>query len=126
MLKLLHEMAEGEWGNIIDTNLKGTFLFCKEVVPIMLKQESGVIVNVSSGAGKSGFPEFSAYCASKFGVIGLTESLAHEVRKNGIRVYAICPGSIDTKMYYQLQPQRACERLGRPLLKPEYVAERIL
>jgi NAD(P)-dependent dehydrogenase (short-subunit alcohol dehydrogenase family) len=126
MLKLHHEMTEKEWDAIIDTNLKGVFLCCKEVLPNMLKQKSGVIVNISSGAGKTGFPEFSAYSASKFGVIGFTESIAHENENKGIRVYAVCPGSIDTKLYWSLYPKRAHERLGRPLLKPEYVAEKVL
>ena len=60
----------------IVTNLKSVFLFTKEVLPYMIENKSGVIVNVSSGAGKSGFPNLSAYCASKFGVIGFTESIA--------------------------------------------------
>lgn len=126
ILKPLHETTESEWDDVIDTNLKGTFLFCKEVVPIMLKQQNGIIVNISSGAGKQGFLRFSAYCASKFGVIGLSESLACEVKENGIKVFTICPGSINTKMYSQLLPDRESGRLDRSLLKPEYVAERII
>lgn len=67
-----------EGNNTIDTNLKGIFLFTKEVLPYMLENKSGsIIINVSSGAGKSGFPNLSAYCASKFGVIGFTESIAN-------------------------------------------------
>jgi short-subunit dehydrogenase len=63
----------------------------------MLKNKSGgVIVNVSSGAGKSGFPNLSAYYASKFGVIGLTESVAKEVTGNNVKIMAICPGGVDT------------------------------
>ena len=56
------DTAEEEWNNIIDTNLKGVFLFTKEILPYMLENKSGVIVNVSSGAGKSGFSNLSAYC----------------------------------------------------------------
>ncbi len=92
----------------------------------MLKQQNGIIVNISSGAGKQGFPRFSAYCASKFGVIGLSDSLACEVKEKGIKVFTICPGSINTKMYSQLLPEREAGRLDRSLLKPEYVAERII
>ena len=65
----------------------------------MIENKSGgVVVNVSSGAGKSGFPNLSAYCASKFGIIGLTESIAKEVADNNVKVMAICPGGVDTKM----------------------------
>ena len=81
-----------EWNNTIDTNLKGIFLFTKEVLPYILENKSGsIIINVSSGAGKSGFPNLSAYCASKFGVIGFTESIANELADNNVKVMAICP-----------------------------------
>lgn len=74
---IMDTIAE-EGNNTIDTNLKGIFLFTKEVLPYMLENKSGsIIINVSSGAGKSGFPNLSAYCASKFGVIGFTESIAN-------------------------------------------------
>ncbi|HLD89260.1 MAG TPA: SDR family oxidoreductase, partial [Candidatus Nanoarchaeia archaeon] len=96
------------------------FLCTKEVLPIMLKQKSGVIVNISSGAGKTGHPELAVYSATKFAVIGLTESLAFE---NGnakfLKVYAVCPGSVDTQMYHSLFPERA------PSLKPEQIAEKV-
>ena len=77
--KSIVDTTEEEWNKTIDTNLKGVFLFTKEVLPYMIENKSGVIVNVSSGAGKSGFPNLSAYCASKFGVIGFTESIAKEI-----------------------------------------------
>ena len=77
--KSIMDTTEEEWNKTIDTNLKGVFLYTKEVLPYMIENKSGVIVNVSSGAGKSGFPNLSAYCASKFGVIGFTESIAKEV-----------------------------------------------
>ena len=96
--KSIVDTTEEEWNKTIDTNLKGVFLFTKEVLPYMIENKSGVIVNVSSGAGKSGFPNLSAYCASKFGVIGFTESIAKEVADNNVKVMAICPGGVDTKM----------------------------
>ncbi len=79
LYKNLVDISEDEWTKTININLTGTFLFCKTVIPHMVKSNSGVIINVSCGAGKMGFPKLSVYCASKFGVIGLSESLATEV-----------------------------------------------
>jgi len=98
ILKQLVETTEQEWDETINSNLKSAFLCSKAVLPYMLRQKSGVIVNVSSGAGKSGFENLSAYCASKFGMMGLTESLAWEVASTRMRVMAICPGDVDTVM----------------------------
>lgn len=98
ILKQLVDTTEQEWDQTIDSNLKGAFLCSRAVLPYMLQQKSGVILNVSSGAGKSGFENLSAYCASKFGMMGLTESLAWEVAASRIRVMAICPGDVDTAM----------------------------
>ena len=79
------DTTEEEWNKTIDTNLKGIFLFTKEVLLYMIENKSGgSIINVSSGAGKSGFPNLYAYCASKFGIIGLTESVAKEVADNHV------------------------------------------
>jgi 3-oxoacyl-[acyl-carrier protein] reductase len=122
--KCLLDTTEEEWDKTIDTNLKGVFLFTKEVLPYMIENKSGVIINVSSGAGKSGFPNLSAYCASKFGVIGLTESVAKEVTDNNVKIMAICPGGVDTKMI------KAIFKVGynasnRNLMKPEEVANKI-
>jgi 3-oxoacyl-[acyl-carrier protein] reductase len=85
-----------DWRTVIDTNLTGTFLTCRAVVPAMKRQGGGQIINISSGAGRNGIKEMSAYCASKFGVIGLTESFALEVRNHNIRVSVLIPGSVAT------------------------------
>jgi 3-oxoacyl-[acyl-carrier protein] reductase len=77
--KKLIDTSEQEWSQTINTNLKGAFLFTKAVLPFMIKRRSGAIVNVNSGAGKTGFSNLSSYCASKFGLFGLAESLALEV-----------------------------------------------
>jgi 3-oxoacyl-[acyl-carrier protein] reductase len=79
-VKKLIDTSEEEWCKTININLTGAFLFSKAVLPFMIKNRYGVIINVSSGAGKTGFPDISAYCASKFGMVGLTESLAWEVK----------------------------------------------
>ena len=114
-----------EWNNTIDTNLKGIFLFTKEVLPYMLENKSGsIIINVSSGAGKSGFPNLSAYCASKFGVIGLTESVAKEVTDYNVKIMAICPGGVDTKMIKDIV-KVGYNASNRNLIKPEEVANKI-
>jgi NADP-dependent 3-hydroxy acid dehydrogenase YdfG len=85
-----------DWRTVIDTNLTGTFLTCRAVVPAMKRRGGGQIINISSGAGRNGIKEMSAYCASKFGVIGLTESFALEVRNHNIRVSVLIPGSVAT------------------------------
>jgi len=84
------------WRTVIDTNLTGTFLTCRAVAPAMKRQGGGQIINISSGAGRNGIKEMSAYCASKFGVIGFTESFALEVRNQNIRVSVLLPGSVAT------------------------------
>ena len=127
LYKNLADMSEEKWAKTINTNLTGTFLFCKTVLPHMVKSNSGVIINVSSGAGKMGFPKLSAYCASKFGVMGLSESLAAEVNDYNIRVMTICPGEIDTQMINEavsLGYSLHCKR--SEMYKPEDVAQKIL
>jgi len=117
--KPLVKTSEEEWDETFDTNVKGIYLVTREVLPIMEKQKSGIIINISSGAGKHGFANLSAYCASKFAVIGFTQSLADELFDKGIKVYAVCPGGVDTKMY------RDVFGSSRFLLKPEHVAEKV-
>ena len=104
---------------IIDVNLKGVLYSTRAVLPVMLAQQSGVIVSVSSGAGLAGFAGLVTYCASKFGVTGFTESLSREVLIHGIRVYAVCPGRVATEM----QQEYSGRRQGMP---PERVADKIL
>jgi 3-oxoacyl-[acyl-carrier protein] reductase len=105
--------------SVIDVNLKGTMYMTRAVLPSMIGREAGIIINVSSGAGLSGFPDIVSYCASKFGVVGFTESLDQEVGRHGVRVYAICPGRVATDM----QVQYSGRKIGIP---PERVAKRIL
>ena len=123
--KSLIDTTEEEWDRTIDINLKGVFLFTKEVLPHMIENKAGgIIVNVSSGAGKYGFPNLSSYCASKFGIIGLTESIAKEVDKFNIKVMTICPGRVDTKMMEDIIKE-GFNKSNADLMEPEEVAKKI-
>ena len=92
----LPELDEAVWRKVLDIKLTGAFLLCKRVVPIMVQQKWGRVINLSSIAGKRGAPNTAAYNAANFGIQGLTQSLAMEVARHGVTVNAVCPGTIDT------------------------------
>ncbi len=92
-----HELAEADWDNVLDTNLKSVFLACRAVAPEMIRRQTGYIINISSLAGKNTFANGAIYCASKWGLMGLTGSMAEDLRGYGIRVSAVCPGSVATE-----------------------------
>jgi NAD(P)-dependent dehydrogenase (short-subunit alcohol dehydrogenase family) len=94
----VHTTPLDGWNETIAVNLTGVFLMCKAVIPVMIKNRSGKILNVASTAGKAGVARISPYCASKFGVIGLTQSLAKEVAELGICVNSLCPGPTETSI----------------------------
>lgn len=91
-----HEAAEEIWDSLLDTNLKSVFLLSKAVAPGMIRLQRGDIINIASLAGKSAFAGGGIYCASKWGLLGLTQCLAEDLRPHGIRVSAVCPGSVNT------------------------------
>jgi NAD(P)-dependent dehydrogenase (short-subunit alcohol dehydrogenase family) len=95
MSRLIGDMTLEEWRQVIDVNLTGTFLLSQSALPALLDAK-GVIVNMGSVAGLRATPYNAAYCASKGGVIMLTKSMAIELAKAGVRVNAVCPGSVDT------------------------------
>jgi 3-oxoacyl-[acyl-carrier protein] reductase len=92
-----HEKTEADWDRVLDTNLKSVFLVSRAVVPSMIRRGAGDIINISSLAGKNTFAGGGIYCASKWGVIGLSGCMAEDLRDHGIRVSVICPGSVATE-----------------------------
>lgn len=92
----IQDASESDWDTMLDTNLKAVFLLIKAVAPGMIRRRSGHIVNIASLAGKNAIPGGAIYCASKWGLLGLTRSAAEDLRAHGIRVSAICPGSVAT------------------------------
>jgi len=97
-IQRITELDEAEWNRILDTNLKGPFLTCREFLPDMIKARDGCVVNVASTAGVRGGRRRAAYCASKGGLVQLTRSLAIDHGPDGVRVNCVCPGLIDTSM----------------------------
>jgi 3-oxoacyl-[acyl-carrier protein] reductase len=91
-----HEQTEADWNAVLDANLKSVFLASRAVAPEMIRRKTGHIINISSLAGKSTFANGAIYCASKWGLLGLSGCMAEELRVHGIRVSAICPGSVAT------------------------------
>jgi len=94
----LHEMTPQAWEKILNTNLRGVFFCIRAFAPMMIRAESGHIVNISSLAGKNALPNGAAYAASKWGLNGLSYSVAEELRAHKIRVSVICPGSVETDL----------------------------
>jgi 3-oxoacyl-[acyl-carrier protein] reductase len=92
----IQEASEANWDAVLDTNLKSVFLLSHAVAPGMIARRGGHIVNIASLAGKNTFAGGAVYCASKWGLLGLTGCMAEDLRPHGIRVSAICPGSVAT------------------------------
>ena len=99
------EYDEEVFDQVISVNLKGVFLGMRHVLPAMLEQGGGAIVNTASVAGLVGTPGMPAYCASKHAVIGMTKVAAGEVGRKGVRVNAVCPGPVDTRMIHSIEGQ---------------------
>jgi len=112
----LHEMTPQVWEKILNTNLRGVFYCVRSFAPMMIRAGTGHIVNISSLAGKNALPNGAAYAASKWGLNGLSYSIAEELRVHGIRVSVVCPGSVDT----DLSPHTGKD--STKMLKPDDVA----
>jgi len=94
----LHNMLPDDWDRILNTNLRGVYFTIKAFAPLMIRNYQGHIINISSLAGKNALPNGAAYAASKWGLNGLTYSVAEELRVHNIRVSVICPGSTETEL----------------------------
>jgi len=117
-----HELSLDEWKSTLDVNLTGPFLCIQAVLPSMMARRSGRIINISSVAGVKPLLHQSAYCASKYGLNGLSKVLAMELREFGIGVHAICPGGVDTRLAQEAMPDR--DKTG--WMTPEDVAHACL
>lgn len=111
----VHELAEADWDTMMAVNLKGPYLTCKFAIPHFIKRQSGHIINISSVAGTVTFKGGGGYCASKFGLMALTDVLTQELKPHKVKVSVICPGSIQTDFSgfeaksYALQPEQVAK-----------------
>ncbi|WP_078543328.1 3-ketoacyl-ACP reductase [Litchfieldia alkalitelluris] len=117
------ELDPQEWKKIIDVNLMGVYYVTRAVLPQLIEKNGGDIINISSTAGQKGAPVTSAYSASKFGLLGLTESLALEVRKHNIRVTALTPSTVATELAYK---ENLTDGNPEKVMQPEDLAEIIV
>jgi 3-oxoacyl-[acyl-carrier protein] reductase len=115
----LHQLPPESWDEILNTNLRGVYYTTRAFVPMMIGARSGHIINISSLAGKNALPNAAAYAASKWGLNGLSYSLAEELRGHNIRVAVICPGSTNT----ELSPHAGKD--PAKMLQPEDVAHTV-
>ncbi len=103
----LAEITEEEWDRVLDVNLKGVYLCCRAAAPALLESPCGRIVNIASDVGKRGEADISHYAASKFGVVGFTQSLAMEFAPQGLTVNSVCPAITETDMMKQIVSEEA-------------------
>ena len=103
----VQEITEQEWDSVLAVNLKAVFLCCKAVLKVMIKQKSGSIVSISGTAGKEGMALRGSLCAAKWGLLGLTQTIAKEAGPDGIRANVICPGGMDEPDLRSMYAERA-------------------
>ncbi len=134
---LAHELSEDAWDSMIDINLKGPWMLARRVIPIMIKQKSGVIINNSSVLGLRGANRLCHYVASKYGVVGLTKSWAIELAQYNIRVVSVHPTGVNTPMQdglaemegataLEIAERSAGNLLPAPWVEPEDVANAVV
>ncbi len=108
------DSSDEDFDVVLETNLKGIFFACRHVLPSMIERKRGHIINIASIAGKVASANRTLYCASKFGVVGFSNSLAEEVREHGVRVSVICPGSTDTAFSPENKEGKSRQRMLQP------------
>lgn len=114
-MSLLSELSVADWDEVIRINLNGLFYVTRAVLPVMLRQDAGRIINITSSVGRKGRAQWGAYSVSKFGVEGLTHVLADELKETGIRVMALNPGGTRTRMRAAAYPEEDTSRLQDPM-----------
>jgi NADP-dependent 3-hydroxy acid dehydrogenase YdfG len=130
---LVNNAGFGKFANLVDsttkdfdemfnTNVRAMYILTRDFLPYMIKQREGTIINIASIAGKNGVPGGAIYSAAKHAVMGLSRSLMFEVRRQGIRVIAICPGSVDTEFFRET----SSELINESMLTPDDIAHTIL
>ena len=120
--KLMENIAVTEWDEMFNVNVKGSFLCCKAILPVMKKNKFGHIINIASIAGTQGLPEGTAYCASKFAVRGFSQSLYKEARPFNVKVSCVYPGSVQTDFFKNYPAITAND----DMMKPHEIAESII
>jgi len=115
----LHQLPPESWDQVLNTNLRGVYYCIRALAPLMIRARAGHIINISSLAGKNALPNGAAYAASKWGLNGLSYSVAEELRTYNIRVSVVCPGSVDT----ELSPHAGKDK--SKMLQPEDVAHAV-
>jgi len=121
VFRAAYEVTEEEWDRVMNTNLKAVFLLSSAVAPQMIRRRRGDIVNIASLAGKNAFAGGAVYCASKWGLLGLTQCMAEDLRGYGIRVSAICPGTVETEFSHSPHVGKDTAKM----LQPEDVAHTV-
>jgi len=119
------DLSEETWDLTFDVNVKGVFLCCRGAIPLLRERAGSCIINIASVAGKDGVPGMAHYCASKFAVVGFTNSLAKELARSNVRVNAICPGILRTQMWEYLADTLKAPGESKEDSWQRYVSERI-
>lgn len=117
--KPIEEQTENDYHEVMDTNFKGSWLFTREVVPLMKEQRRGTVIQVSSGLGEKGAKNYSVYSPSKFALNGLTEAMADEIPD--LTFYSVLPGAVNTKLHLDIHPWED----GNDMMQPEHIGQEI-
>ncbi len=115
-----------QWQGLFDLNVTSVLQCIQGVLPAMRQQQKGTILNIGSVASKQGFPNWGAYCATKFALLGMSQALTAEERTHGINVMTICPGSVDTPLWDKLGDQVPPNFNRAAMLRPETVADSVM